>query len=731
MMISFLTTCVFFFSGAIPQDNRPSPSTLIEKARILAEEKGDPKKALLLLLDKVICRNDLSKAQFDQVVKMIAIFNGWKPSQKGVHPSAQRSNPDLEEWIQKEIEAYLQGKGNPQNILWFGKEAFPPLLAILKSKYLKPGLAGKIVPLLFGLDPEQSASFLKKVRMKGLVRFREIIAQSLSPQYLFAKKNSSVPVLAKELLEWIPLTQGPDRTLKRFGQFFSPNQILSFLEHPSPSLSESKVLQVFISTRELHALPNPKAFLEGVRKTLRGEKKERFWRLRFRSLIPWVLAQQGGFEVALEAFSVPEKIWKQKSWKREWMESPFFPKEEEGIQGFYSFLSHHPNSFPAWASLVTCLKDVWKKPFEEISLPLQKTLLQLVGLLKKNANYHPWDQVSERVLSHLLSRIRLASPEYQFKVWTKALGVRLPIRFSQGGPEILLFQERRDGRYLFPGRLTLDQRIKIFLQAFEQGQEVNRNLVESLFQGKKWRSSFFCSSKTKNGFFEGLLAKKALLKKTLRKHGSSWLALLPKKRAREVFSQLWEDPEIDVHSLREIFWEEFQKDPHPKEFFQWALKKNPHLPHSFLSSLSYAGLKKRCAPVVLDWIESTDTSWIHESWASYFPKVLVPLYSPRAKRILGRFLGSRNEKARKNAAQVLDLWKRLENLKTSEEDSKLRNQLWAIVHGTQPIPARIVALEGLFDLRDKRAWLVLSQWVGSENEQLRRAATALSQRRKQ
>ncbi len=741
MSISLIAASVLLFAAAPPQDSRPSAATLIEKARVLAEEQGHPQKGALLLLDKVICRHDLSKAQFDRVSRLIAIYLGGKPPKESPTQAAPNSQGELQKGIQSAVQAYLAfGKHPYQEVLWYGKDAYPFLLEQLKRRYFSPGIANKILPFLIHLDPAQTASFLRVVRTKGSEKFRTIIAKSLTPNFLRLEKNPGMEALWNELLKWMSLSPKALEILEAYGWFITPSQILTLLKNPPPGISTAQVFNSYLRSQGPRTLKSPGPLLGVVQELLMEKNREHLHDFSFGRLYPWLLAQPGGFRLALRAFAFPELRPKPWSWNT--VKYFSFPKVEEGLPTFVSFLEESPSSALAWETLSLLLQRVWKSNGTPPQASLHPVLLRMLDLLAPYSLTQHGRRVSSDIVTGVLGWAEDADPTFLMKLWEKASYVKAKVRLLlkspdpdplldihevAGGPELFLYKWKKAGTFVFSKSLDTAQRIQLFLSALKNGMGMQNTLTRQILSGESERLPVTCPPEIRTLFLEALFKDTQLLTEFLKKQGSYWLGNMPPEKTKMLLIKVWKDPNFDVTLLSSLFWGQLQREKNPIEFFEWALEKRPNLPPSFLAGVK---LKSSYADRVLDWIETLPSSWVNGYEARNLVEALTPIPSSRAKSLLGRLLISHSQKLRQKAAQVLDAWKRVEEVRNAQKNRDLQNKLWGMVHSNLAIPARIVALEGLFDLGDKRAWLVLSQWLASGDKVLEAAATKLAERRR-
>ena len=100
--------------------------------------------------------------------------------------------------------------------------------------------------------------------------------------------------------------------------------------------------------------------------------------------------------------------------------------------------------------------------------------------------------------------------------------------------------------------------------------------------------------------------------------------------------------------------------------------------------------------------------------------------SARSELFLGTLLVSDEGMVREAARQLMDDWSRIAEIEAQSASQDLREALRKKTDRTHAVIVRTLALEGLFDLGDKRAWLVLSYWLESEDAALRKAAEELA-----
>ncbi len=740
MIPKLIAAGCLLLSCAFPQGSRPSPETLIEKARVIAEEQGNPKKAVLLITEKIICRADLSKSQFDRAVRMLSIYLGGKPPKAQEKPFPPIAQIDLVSGIQKEISAYLAGKGSFKSVTWYGKTAVPYLLETLKQNYFRPGYAEKIIRLLIAVDLKSASSFLRKLRKNGPSPFRDIVERALH-QASPGKPSEAQKLFLKEILAWAETSPDPIGLLRPTFRYLDEESFMTFLEKHPKNLDVLKALSRFLRTRKPAPLARSEVFLNLVKEALKTKDPRFPQEMRAYRLVPWLLKQQGGFQVVLALFSHPKL--ELGSLENRTLRGSILPSASKGLPLFLEVLRMKPRSRVVWESLYSCL-EIWKKELNEPSPLLQKGLLQLLSQAVAYSESKNGQSVrlASRITVQLIASTQASPASFQVALWEKALQIHYNLEFRIStpgwehnpqtrqlgfGPEVLLFQWKDRKKPLLSQTLDEEQRIQIVLKALGRSQFQFTRPFYEVISPNNFQGGYFVPQDLRVGFIRAMSKHRDLLEKVLKKQGAMWLVLLPKDEAKRLFFQLWKDPKIPYFSFASYLWERLRQEENPEQFLKRALQERPDLTPAFIS---YGQVEKSYANLLMDWIESHGPSWIHERWVARLPSLLVALPSQRSKAFLAKLLLSRVALARKNAAQVLDGWKRLEEIQQGQKDRDLQKQLWLLVNSAQPIPARIVALEGLFDLGDKAAWLTLSRWLGSDNKALRAAALEFSRRRK-
>ncbi|HHI81352.1 MAG TPA: hypothetical protein ENK02_15415 [Planctomycetes bacterium] len=736
--------CLLLCSG-FPQGNRPSPETLLEKARILAEERGEPKKAVNLLVNKVICRQDLSRSQFDRAARMIASYSGGKPPKEQETQLSPQVPRDLAAGIKKELHAYLSGNGSYKAVIWYGKVAFPILQETLKEEYFRPYYAQKILQLLWDVEPEATIRFLEELRKKGsssLLRILDRALRSIRPRIQGALYQKWV----RELFAWAEISPDPLALLSPSFPNMDGDLFLAFLEKRPKNLPLFKALALYLRDHRPVPMTHSDVFLQQIRDALENKGTALTKLVHPNALVPWLLKQEGGFKLALSLFTHPGLG--RVAWAKKTIQSSNLPPAAEGIPLFLEVLEKKPRSIFAWEALANCL-EVWEGELPKATPSLQKSLLGLMDRFVKSFSESPRKEIpwgARKIPVRLILGTREADLQFQLRLWEKALLVWRMLEFDLtappqagrfrnpkvvGGPELLLYRwERIDQEVLSKG-LGLERRIQFVVRfliskAMEKDTRTTRTF-QSLFNEVPSMGPVYVPMDWRVPFFRALVRNPLLLEENVKRRGTSWFRWLPEEEAKKVFFRLLKNPKVSGYSFRGFFWSQIQKEKNPAAFMRRLLQERPQLDPNFFISEK---VEKSYADLLLDWLESRGSSWMNQRGVVHLPALFVSYPSPKAKAFLGKLLLSKVEKARKNAAQVLEDWKRLDELRQEQKNQALRKKLWGIVKGKLPIPARIVALEGLFDLGDKAAWLTLSQWLSSEDRELRGAALEFSRRRK-
>ncbi|GEM_PF-2601977 len=313
--------------------------------------------------------------------------------------------------------------------------------------------------------------------------------------------------------------------------------------------------------------------------------------------------------------------------------------------------------------------------------------------------------------------------------------------FSYGadsiGVESIFLYSKATGKPLLEFEFTMDQKKTLFQAALREG-EASR--MAYLFSGPSnfERRGLFLPSSEREALGPLLLRDAKALLKII--HGRLervyYVTFLPwetipfaeaKERILKLITALQESPWDPFGHAREmLFLPLLRITPDLKKLISELPALPVQVEPSWLFN-STGGVRwnEESFYSALSWLEKADPSWPdHLDLTSYFAR----FPSPRGKPYLARMLLSKNGKIRAGARQVLDDWARLEGVKKEAEARTLKAKLLERVGPDKPLPVRIAALQGLFDLGEKRAWLLLTDWLESKDPKLRAAAEKLSNR---
>ena len=740
------------------QDKRPSAATLLEQARILAEEKAEPKAALEVLLNKIICRSDLSKAQFDKAARMISIYSGGKPPAASAR-EAQNPLPrqDLARLIEKEIDDYLGGKRKARdNILWYGKPALPVLIARLRRTWFKAGVAELLVPLIFSdIDPRGTASFLRDLRERGPKGLRTVVALNWTARSLrdLETVDKSWEPLLEELMLWVRSTEEWENVLWTFSNYLKPDDLVQLLLEKKAKWDPILVAELLTSRKDIVRLKNPKPLFRIV---LREADKAYAGKPAYglgRYIFLWLLRQNGGFEVFVRVLGVRD--WSMhKDYKTDIKTLHSFPDAEHGLVALFSQMMTWGNKLTPYMFLDYCLRNVWKDPIDRPSPELRKHLLEAMGIL--NRRQREIEVRSTKGLKFkymwgalkglLLLRVAGAPQEFQESLWKAAIGDRIVPRFpdlglkggsrpryepGQWGVGALLLSRVASKKPLLPTTMSDEAKLRLYLHNLAMGNVRNaRDLFLKL-------ETVFLPEATREKLLQALLSTKDLFKNHKKLRGKNvWAliprawAMLPQAKARSVLQEILEDASIPGPDLTPLLELAIAREEDPVAFLTWVRAK-----------------RKGLAPDAFLWIESPKrsmeyfdllTAWILEDPSAVdmnpggvdimvvFSGLLRAYPSKKGETFLGTLLLSNNKSVREAARQVLDDWKRIAVSRAQSESEGIRAQLWKKTANEHGISVRTLALKGLFALSDKRAWLLLSDWLESKDADLKQAAEAMA-----
>ncbi|GEM_PF-6557115 len=293
-----LIPAMFLAALLSPQNHGEDPKVLLERARILYEEKGDATAAMRLLAGEVVCRPGLPAELRDRAIAMLVAYNSEQKASEGKEeaptplPLPQAS--ELDRLIDAEIEAFLSGgKKTPSDILWYGKAAIPRLIRRLERDYFLPGVAKKCVPLiLLGPDPEAARRFLAKVRTSGNPKLLEIVGKSFPSTGFTRRKNQPAAYLA-ELEHWV--FDVPDEvmteTLPVLAYLLETEALLRLAERKGEKIEDIWILNA-LSRRKPRRLERPEPLFRLYRSLSAGGIST-----LHPGIFAWLLHQKGGLEV--------------------------------------------------------------------------------------------------------------------------------------------------------------------------------------------------------------------------------------------------------------------------------------------------------------------------------------------------------------------------------------------------------------------------------------------------
>jgi hypothetical protein len=205
--------------------------------------------------------------------------------------------------------------------------------------------------------------------------------------------------------------------------------------------------------------------------------------------------------------------------------------------------------------------------------------------------------------------------------------------------------------------------------------------------------------------------------------------LLPWPKARIILQELLEDSSVSGAELRGLLMSTIEREENPLEFLHWVREQRKSLtPDAFLWVIPRAS--QEYCDMLIDWIQE-DPSAVDPNKGGVptmvqFSEVLRKFPSQESERFLRTLLLSRNTSVQDAAREVLDDWKRIDEGRARSNNAEIAAALWKKADKTPAVLVRTLALKGLFDLGDKKAWLVLSGWLESKEAALREAAEELA-----